>query len=135
MSMTSLEKFEYWLDIAEYDLKTAQAMYDSGRLLYVTFMCQQAIEKLCKGLYNLYVDDNIPRMHNIRSILRRFADKFQTPVTEDQYRFFDSLTAFYLEGRYPEHTQKLSELVHESEARDILAKAKEEFAWLLAQKL
>jgi len=133
--MTSLENFEYWLDIAEYDLVTAQAMYDSGRWLYVAFMCQQAIEKLCKGLYNLYIDDDFPRIHNIRYILRKYADKLPIPITEEQYRFFDSLTAFYLEGRYPEHTQKLSELVREPEAKDILAGAKEAFTWLLAQKL
>ena len=132
--MTSHEKFEYWLDIAEYDLATAQAMFDSGRWLYVTFMCQQAVEKLCKGLYNLYIDDNLPRIHNIRSIIRKYADLLPMQVTEDQCLFFDKLTAFYLEGRYPEHTQKLSELVHESEAGDILSRAKEEFAWLLAQK-
>jgi hypothetical protein len=45
------EKYAYWEDIAEYDLKTAEAMYQSGRYLYVVFMCQQAIEKLVKGLY------------------------------------------------------------------------------------
>ena len=49
--MDSSEKFNYWKDIAQYDLDTAQAMFDAGRWLYVVFMCQQAIEKLCKGLY------------------------------------------------------------------------------------
>lgn len=43
--MNSEEKYEYWLDIAKYDLETAEAMFDSGRYLYVVFMCQQSIEK------------------------------------------------------------------------------------------
>ncbi|MCL2081510.1 MAG: HEPN domain-containing protein [Oscillospiraceae bacterium] len=133
--MTSFERFDYWLDIAEYDLVTAEAMYNSGRWLYVAFMCQQAIEKLCKGLYNLYADENAPRIHNIRSVLRKFADKLPAAITEEQYRFFDNLTAFYLEGRYPEHKQKLSELVHEPEAKRILAKTKEEFEWPLTLKM
>jgi len=47
--MELMEKFEYWHDIAKYDLKTAQVMYKTGRWLYVVFMCQQAIEKLCIG--------------------------------------------------------------------------------------
>jgi hypothetical protein len=29
--MTNEEKFEYWLDIAQYDLKTAGSMYRGGR--------------------------------------------------------------------------------------------------------
>jgi HEPN domain-containing protein len=44
--MDSQEKFEYWVDIARYDLDTADAMFKTGRWLYVAFMCQQAIEKL-----------------------------------------------------------------------------------------
>jgi HEPN domain-containing protein len=58
--MDAQEKYAYWLDIAQYDLETANAMFDSGRWLYVVFMCQQALEKLAKGLYVLYIDDNIP---------------------------------------------------------------------------
>jgi HEPN domain-containing protein len=46
------EKYDYWLDIAKYDLDTADAMLDSKRWLYVVFMCQQAVEKLTKGLYS-----------------------------------------------------------------------------------
>jgi HEPN domain-containing protein len=44
-------------------------MLQSGRWFYTVFMCQQAIEKLIKGLYVLYVDDNVPRLHDINSIL------------------------------------------------------------------
>ena len=47
--MNNEEKYKYWLDIAEYDLETARAMYISGRYLYVAFMCQQAVEKNSKG--------------------------------------------------------------------------------------
>ena len=46
--MTKEEKYDYWFDIAQYDLETAQSMFAAGRWLYVIFMCQQAIEKLCK---------------------------------------------------------------------------------------
>jgi HEPN domain-containing protein len=60
--MTNEEKYNYWLDIAKYDLDTADAMYKSRRWLYVVFMCQQAIEKLVKGLYLLYIDDNTPKL-------------------------------------------------------------------------
>jgi len=52
--MTKEEKYDYWLELAQYDLDTAAAMFSSGRWFYVIFMCQQAIEKLCKGLYTIY---------------------------------------------------------------------------------
>lgn len=55
------EKYAYWEDIAEYDLKTTEAMYQSGRYLYVVFMCQQALEKLVKGLYIFKLNEEPPR--------------------------------------------------------------------------
>jgi HEPN domain-containing protein len=48
--MTNEDKYAYWLKLAQYDLDSAGAMYTSGRWFYVAFMCQQAIEKSCKGL-------------------------------------------------------------------------------------
>ncbi len=37
--MSELGKAAYWLESAEYDLQTAQAMLETRRLLYVGFMC------------------------------------------------------------------------------------------------
>ncbi len=39
------DKTAYWLDIADYDLDTAEAMHQTGRWLYVAFMCHQVIKK------------------------------------------------------------------------------------------
>lgn len=44
------EKVKYWLDLSDYDYDTAVAMQQSGRYLYVGFMCHQTIEKLLQGL-------------------------------------------------------------------------------------
>ena len=34
-------KYDYWFELAEYDLETAKAMLTTRRVLYVGFMCQQ----------------------------------------------------------------------------------------------
>lgn len=72
--MDKEEKYLYWLDIAEYDITTAESMLNSGRYLYVVFMCQQALEKLAKGLYCYYINDKVPRVHNISFIIDRVAE-------------------------------------------------------------
>ena len=56
MALTTKDKFEYWLNYARNDLDTADFMFKSGRWFYTLFMCQQAIEKLTKGLYILYFE-------------------------------------------------------------------------------
>jgi len=132
--MTNQEKFEYWLETAEYDLETAGAMLDSGRWLYVVFMSQQAIEKLVKGLYVLYVDDDVPRTHNIRFLVEKFEDLLPEKVTDEHYELFENLTVYYLKGRYTEYKQKLSEKLNKAEAKNYYQRAKEVFAWLLTMK-
>ena len=132
--MDSSEKFEYWRDIAQYDLKTAQAMYKTGRWLYVVFMCEQAIEKLCKGLYLLFINDNIPQIHDINSLVTKFADKLPEPIDDEKRLLFARLSAFYLKNRYPEYKERLSMSLDKKEAGSILKKSREVFKWLLTLK-
>jgi HEPN domain-containing protein len=129
------EKYTYWLEHAQYDLDTAVVMYRGGRWLYVVFMCQQAIEKLCKGLYVLYLDDNVPRIHDISNLVRRFADKWPETVPEERFTFFDRLTSFYLNDRYPEYQKRIGALADKVSAKTMLNKTKETFQWLLTLKL
>jgi len=132
--MTKEEKYGYWLEVAQYDLDSANAMFDAGRWFYVVFMCQQAIEKLCKGLYTLYLDDTPPKIHNIKTIVSRFRDKLQIPICEDTLRFMDTLSAHYITYRYPDFESNPASQIRESEADQVLKETKEVFSWLLTLK-
>lgn len=47
---------KYWIELSDYDLVTADAMLESGRYLYVGFMCHQAIEEILKAYYAKFHD-------------------------------------------------------------------------------
>ena len=49
--MRTSDKIEYWVDIADYDIKTARSMHEAGKYLYSVFMCQQGMEKVLKAIY------------------------------------------------------------------------------------
>jgi HEPN domain-containing protein len=68
-------------------------------------MCQQAIEKMCKGLYLFFIDDDVPRIHDINSLLTKFEDKLPSPIDDDKRLLFAKLSAFYLKNRYPEYKE------------------------------
>jgi HEPN domain-containing protein len=89
--MTKEEKYAYWLQLAQYDLDTAQAMFAGGIWFYVVFMCQQALEKLSKGLYNFYIDDNVPKIHNISFILAKVETSLSLTVKPEVYDLIDTL--------------------------------------------
>jgi HEPN domain-containing protein len=73
--MNSQEKYEHWLNIAQEDLHVTNTLFNNQHYLYVTFMCQQAIEKLVKGLYIISLDDNFPRIHEIQKIVKALESK------------------------------------------------------------
>jgi HEPN domain-containing protein len=115
-------------------METAEVMLHCGRWFYTVFMCQQAIEKLVKGLYVLYVDDNVPRLHDINSIFDRFKDKLPKLLTSDQAKLFDTLSQFYLRSRYPDYTSVLASITTSEMAHTIYKESKEAFQWLLTMK-
>lgn len=138
--MNNREKYEYWLDIAEYDMETARANYKSGRYLYVVFMCQQSIEKMVKGLHILYTGKEAARTHNIARIFNNIFDKKvdNTMIKgvefkdskEDYTEFFAELLYYYISERYPTYKQKLSSSISKEKAREVLDKCEEVFIWL-----
>jgi len=97
-------------------------------------MCQQAIEKLAKGLYILFIDDNVPRLHDINSIFDRFKDKLSEPLSDDHEALFDTLSKFYLRSRYPDYTSALASLTTSETAQSIYVKSKGAFQWMLTMK-
>ncbi|MGE5544121.1 MAG: HEPN domain-containing protein [Bacillota bacterium] len=118
-------------------------MLNSGRYLYVVFMCQQAIEKLVKGLYILFCGEEPPRTHNISIIFKKVVeshpDKFEYIDSfiekKEQYGyFFLRLMAYYIAERYPSYKEKLSQAVGEQEAAEVMATTEEVFEWLLSLK-
>jgi HEPN domain-containing protein len=71
-------------------------MFNTGRWTYVACMCQQAIEKLVKGLYILYKDDNIPFLHDPGKIFTKYMSEIQVTIPEDMFDFFAEITSYYL---------------------------------------
>ena len=132
--MTTKEKYNYWLHLAQYDLDSAQTMYDGGRWFYTAIMCQQALEKLCKGLYNFYIGDNVPRVHNIPFILSELEKALSFIIKPGLYELLDKLSSLYTHNRYPDFSTKQTIQIDKIYAADLLNKTKEAFAWLLTLK-
>ena len=138
--MNSREKYEYWLDIAEYDLETARANYISCRYLYVVFMCQQAVEKLIKGLHVLFTGEEADRTHNIAMVFNKIfnEDKNAKVINDKQFNkksqeymdFFGELLYYYVAERYPSYKEKLSSTISNDNAKKVLDRTEEVFKWL-----
>jgi HEPN domain-containing protein len=133
-----IKKYEFWEDIADYDLETAQSMLNTGRYLYVAFMCQQAVEKLVKGLFVLNSEEEPPKVHNIYFIFKKINWNIKQKEFEEninKYKpFMVRLVSYYIAGRYPSYKEMLSSVLHKNEATDILSYTREVYAWLKSLK-
>jgi HEPN domain-containing protein len=114
-----------WLEHADYDLGAAESMLRSGHLLYVAFLCQQALEKALKARWCATRSESPPFVHNLATL----AESLLLQLTDEQRTLLDRLTRYYIVGRYPTFKQKLATALSAADAADMLEKSKEFLEW------
>jgi len=120
-------KTQYWADLADYDIETAKAMLQTGRYLYVGFMCHQTIEKALKA--TIAMEDILPpKTHGLMK-LAQLGGIYQT-MNEDQRDFLDTLDPLNVATRYPEQKDNLSALLTPERCKSILVETEELLCWI-----
>ena len=116
-----------WVATANYDLRTADAMYKAGRYLYVVFMCHLAIEKMLKAiLAQRYPEDVPPKIHNLINL----AQRTEITLPENLRDFFQRIDNVSVATRYPEDLRTLSKEFNQNTAKQILTDTKRMIKWL-----
>ena len=125
-------KVTYWMELSDYDIKTAEAMFKSERYLYVGFMAHQAIEKILKAHFVSINGVTAPFSHSL-SFLAKQSDIYKE-FSEEQKDFIDLLEPMNIEARYPTHKEQLLKSLTEKRCAEILKNANELQKWII-QKL
>lgn len=126
--MTREEIIQYWIDIADYDLETAEAMYNTGRWLYVAFMCHQVIEKTLKAYWTAKRDDNPPYIHNHKRLAEGCG--LYELMTDEQKDFIATISTFNIQARYPEYKDQLARALTKSVCQHVIDTTKELKQWI-----
>ena len=63
-----LDAVTCWSEVSDYDLETAEAMFKTGRWLYVGYMCHQVLEKIFKAYWCCKKAEPTPFSHNLINI-------------------------------------------------------------------
>jgi HEPN domain-containing protein len=115
-----------WIKQAEYDLKTAGAMFAAKRYIYVIFMCHLAIEKAIKGIYAQATQTLPPKTHNLLALI----EKSSLDVPGDLYDFIYRLNGVSIPTRYPEDIGKLKKDYNKKNTQAILEMSEVTLKWL-----
>ena len=118
-----------WFLQADYDMDTAQYMFDGGRYFYCIFMCHLSIEKALKGLYRSKVKSDPPKIHNLLYL----AQKVQLTLPPAVQEVVFLLNRVSVPTRYPEELRSMSGLYGQRKTETILTESRRVVAWLKTQ--
>jgi len=115
-----------WLDTAEYDLVTAEHMFNTGRYIYVVYMCHLALEKALKAVVNEESGQLPPKSHDLLYLAKLGVVEFPGELLD----FVGKLNGAHIATRYPEDLQRMLSVFTEEIAAHYLAKTREAVTWL-----
>ncbi len=123
------DKVKYWSDLSEYDYDTALAMMQTGRFLYVGFMCHQTIEKILKAYLNTLSNESAPFTHSLTNLAKKSTLYELLP---DEFKdLIDILEPLNIEARYPTHKERLMKSLNKERYQSILEDTKKFKTWII----
>ena len=124
------ERAEYWFSLADYDIETAKAMLQTGRYLYVGFMCHQTIEKALKAViaHNCAEGELPPKIHHLLKLADR-AGLF-VAMSEEQQALIKRLNPMNIEARYPAYKEAIAEGLDAVVCQELLTGTEELLCWI-----
>ena len=120
-----------WFDQAEYDVDTAEAMFDAGRYIYCVYMCHLAVEKALKALVVKHTEEMPPRTHNLIFLLKISNAK----LSKLGEKYLAVLNTASVATRYPDQLHMMIEKYPPEIAGDYLKKAREVIQCLKEQMM
>ena len=125
--MTKEEKIQYWINISDYDMETADAMLQTKRYLYVGFMCHQVVEKIFKACFAKLKDDVPPFTHDLEYIAIKSG--FYEKLSEKQQDFILELNPLNIEARYSEYKDAISKRLTTTKCLKLIEQTKNLQQW------
>ena len=123
-----IDRVPYWIDLADYDIETAETLYNGGRWLYVAFMCHQAIEKTLKAYWCDTLDADPPYIHNLNRLVE--GTGLDHEMTEAQLDIIETLVPMNIQARYPEYKEQLAQMLTKERCRMIIDQTKQLQQWI-----
>ena len=120
------DRVQQWLLQADYDLGTADAMFDTGRYIYAVFMAHLAIEKTLKARYQQVHNEVPPKTHNLMYLLAKNGDELPESMRLPLSMFNEA----HIVTRYPEDMVALQKKFNQQLTAELLGTAKEIQTWI-----
>jgi len=119
-----------WIESSNYDIKTAEHMFETKRYVYVLFMCHLATEKLLKAIFEAALKKPAPKTHNLLQLVNEIG----IMASEEHLKTLSSLNDLSVVTRYPEDMKALVKAFTKNRVHEYLTKTKRLLKWLKQNK-
>jgi HEPN domain-containing protein len=101
-------------------------MLETGRYVYVLFMCHLSVEKLLKAFYEAVLRKIPPKTHNLIYLSK----SIELEIPENHLRTLESLNDLSIVTRYPEDMDALIKSFKKDRVEEYLLRTKALLRWL-----
>lgn len=123
--MTDKDEKE-WMLQAEYDMRAAEKMFETGVYPYTIFMCHLSIEKALKALYVLKLKKEPPKMHDILALTMML----NLEPEEEIMAFIRNFSSASVRARYPKDIKATLKEYDAAKTESVLETSKKALKWL-----
>ena len=116
----------YWRKGSEYDLDTAERLFEAGKYPYALFFGHLALEKLLKALVVKKTREHAPYTHSLPLL----GSLLSIEISKDLLDKFDRFMEFHFEARYPEEQNKFYKKCTKQFAEKWLEEIRRVYEWL-----
>jgi len=112
--------------MSDYDIGTAEHMLNTGRYLYVIFMCHLALEKMLKAHVTEVTSEIPKKTHDLLYLVK----KSNLNLPTDYVAFLGKINNASIPTRYPEDLAQMLKEFPKLVAEDYLKQTQEVLEWL-----
>lgn len=115
-----------WLESSDYDVETAAKMLETGRYVYVIFMCHLAIEKALKAVICSETRKMPSQTHDLLKLLKEGNVRMEGEMLD----FLGKISGASIVTRYPEGLSETLSAYSKDAAKEYLKETRRALRWL-----
>ena len=127
-----IDQVDYWIDLADDDVSTANLLLSGKKYLQAGFFCHLAVEKGLKAIIANNEPEPPPKTHDLTKLAQ--LGGILIGLSEEQLNLLDELTPLNIEARYPDYKASIAQIFTTEKTAGIFKETEAFLCWI-KQKL
>jgi len=123
-----LAQVDYWLEMCDDDLATAEVLLKAERYLPFAFYCHLTVEKSLKAVIAYQTNEIPPKIHDLLILSK--INNVINDLSESQLNFLMQMNQFPIETRYPQDKEVTESYLDQATCEEIYQNTEDFLCWI-----